>query len=105
MASSACNDSNMDNDETNELEIEMNKIKIGDTTNDANKVRLDYDPNWLKGTTVEKLVQQQQKLDERNTQDYSHSIYKTISKLNGKINNMSNLELIKCLRELKLDPK
>jgi hypothetical protein len=60
-----------------------------------------YDTEWLKGTAAESEIN----LDNKSSVDFSHPIFKTISKLNGKINSMSYLELSKCLKDLKLDPR
>jgi hypothetical protein len=60
-----------------------------------------YDKEWLKGTAAESEIN----LDNKSSVDFSHPIFKTISKLNGKINSMSYLELSKCLKDLKLDPR
>lgn len=59
-----------------------------------------YDKEWLKGTAAESEIN----LDNKSSVDFSHPIFKTISKLNGKINSMSYFELSKCLKDLKLDP-
>ena len=59
-----------------------------------------YDKDWLKGTSAENHISLENK-----SVDLTHPIFKTLSKLNGKINNMSYLELSKCLKDLKLDPR
>ena len=95
----------MDDEELNQndllLESAINKLTISETN--KNKNINEYDSTWLKGTAAEsELAIQSQQV---KTVDFSHPIYKTISKLNGKINSMSYLELSKCLKDLKLDPR
>ena len=63
-----------------------NGNKYSPHESDVNK----YDPEWLKGTSAEK-------------EDYSHPAYKTLSKINGKINKMNMSELVKSLNELNMD--
>jgi hypothetical protein len=80
--------------EEEDLECAIDKMTIGDKK---------YDLDWLKGTSAESVIN----LDQNSIKppDFSHPIYKTISKLNGKINSMSYLELSNSLKELKLDPR
>jgi hypothetical protein len=88
----------MNSQDENLLDMALDRMCLNEKQ--AQRPKLDFDPDWLKGTSAECL------LPNKNTsEDYSHPIYKTISKLNGKINNMSHLELTKCLKELKLDPR
>lgn len=61
----------------------------------------DFDPNWLKGTSAEKLVN----CSSTNKSSFSHPVYKKLSKLNGKVNSMSMNELKNALNELELENK
>ena len=82
-------------------QIEAGIENISITTSNS-KAENEYDPEWLKGTSAEVLLKKNSSKPEN---DFSHAIYKTLSLLNGKINNMSAMELVKCLKELKLDYK
>ncbi|CAF0741569.1 unnamed protein product [Brachionus calyciflorus] len=61
-----------------------------------------FDPSWLKGTSAEILLKPTE--HKKNTKkDFSHPVYKKISKINGKINDMDEDDLVKSLNELSLD--
>ena len=64
-----------------------------------------YDISWLKGTSAEKILYDNKNVNSNNSteNDYSHPVYKKLSKINGKINSMSVNELMKSLEELNLD--
>jgi hypothetical protein len=80
------------------LDVALDRMNLNEK--EKPKPTTDFDPDWLKGTSAECFLSNKNPND-----DYSHPIYKTISKLNGKINNMSMLELTKCLKDLKLDTR
>lgn len=61
----------------------------------------DYDPNWLIGTSAEQLL----KNDSINIKNFSNPVFKKLSKINGKINDMSVDDLVASLNELNLDPR
>lgn len=67
----------------------------------SNKKKNDYDPNWLKGTSAEKLL----KYESSSEKNFSHPVFKKLSKMNGKINDMSLDSLIDSLNDLKLDSR
>jgi hypothetical protein len=56
-----------------------------------------YDPNWLKGTSADP--------DKKSKNNFSHPVYKKLSKINGRVNNMSMKELENSLAELDLETK
>lgn len=61
----------------------------------------DYDPDWLVGTSAEKLL----KSDLKSNKNFSHPVFKKLSKINGKINDMSVDDLITSLKDLNLDSR
>lgn len=86
--------SNHVDDNDSNLEEAVNRLKINEKS--------EYDKEWLKGTAAESELNLESEI---KSVDFSHPIYKTISQLNGKINSMSYIELSKCLKDLKLDPR
>lgn len=60
-----------------------------------------YDVSWLKGTSAETLMNKKP----GNKKDFSNPVYKKLSKINGKINDMPMNELISSLNELNLDTR
>lgn len=66
-------------------------------------IKESIDTQWLKGTSAEVEIQKQK--ENKKSADFSDPIFKTISKLNGKINNMTFQELVTCLKDLKLDTR
>ena len=67
-----------------------------------------YDSEWLKGTSAEIEAAKNAKQKKANSGgggDFSHPVYKKLSKINGRINDMSTNDLIRSLEELKLNTK
>ena len=76
----------------------------------CNKENNSYDCEWLIGTSAEKLIRtklenkdKQQSESIKTTTDFSDPIFKKLSKINGKINNMSINELTEQVKKLNLD--
>ena len=80
---------------------QLNENKKIEESIKTNKL-IEYDTSWLKGTSAEiSLNSNKNKL--KLKPDYSKTVYKKLSSINGKINDMSNDDLIKELENLKLD--
>ncbi|RNA33870.1 3 -5 exoribonuclease 1 [Brachionus plicatilis] len=70
-----------------------------ESENTTSKNKNDYDPTWLKGTSAEELI----KSESSTKKNFSHPVFKKLSKINGKINDMSLDDLVESLDKLKLD--
>jgi hypothetical protein len=76
----------------------------------SNKLTIDYDIDWLRGTSAEKVLDNNAKKKKKaekssslNNKPFSDPIYSKISRLNGKVNKMSLDDLADSLNELNLD--
>jgi 3'-5' exoribonuclease 1 len=65
-----------------------------------------YDPDWLVGTSAEKMFKspiKTKQISPSKNSDFSDPVYKQLSRLNGRINRMSIDELTGTLGDLDLD--
>jgi 3'-5' exoribonuclease 1 len=62
-----------------------------------------HDSEWLKGTSAEKMIKTNTHKSNSMKNDFSHPIYKKISKINGDINKMSIKDLVNTLETLNLN--
>jgi 3'-5' exoribonuclease 1 len=66
-----------------------------------------YDPDWLVGTSAEKSVSRTARTSTNapKKSDFSHPVYKQLSKINGHVNRMTEDELVSALKDLDLDSR
>lgn len=89
----------------NENGYNNNRYKPNQNAPPCHPQNNNYDISWLKGTSAEKIIYDNKNVNSNSSKenDYSHPVYKKLSKINGKINSMSVTELMKSLAELNLD--
>lgn len=93
---------------TKEETLLKEKKQIESIDNESNKSlsdKKDYDLSWLKGTSADQTVKTNQinKSAPNIKTDFSDPVYKKLSRINGKINSMSIDNLVKNLKELKIE--
>jgi hypothetical protein len=67
-----------------------------------------YDPDWLVGTSAEKSLAKTSRNNKTRPQkdgggDFSHPVFKQLSKINGHVNRMEMPDLVSALNNLDLD--